>query len=71
MQTFRPEYNFAELQNLMEDKHLYTKGFYNMLGDVDLALLPTLDQYYLEDLSDSVSYNTELLNYDDDWDIFW
>jgi hypothetical protein len=47
------------------------EGFYNMLPDVDLTLIPDIDQFNLEDLSDSAHFNTELLNYDDDWDIFW
>lgn len=65
-------HTFMEDMGLLElDDDFFDLYDFDMdLQEID-QLLPTIEELSLEDLDDPADFNTELLNYDDDWSIFW
>ena len=41
------------------------------LYDFDTSALPDIESLSLEEMSEPAHFSTELLNYDDDWSVFW
>lgn len=71
----RPMGSLDAFHQYMDDIQLLNLEGFEMdffdLYDFDVSTLPDIESPELEELEQAAHFSTELLNYDDDWNIFW